>query len=369
MTDDQGLSPNELAILRHALGMNEDGRGRPFRNHFCAGGEDVAACRGLAAKGLMDERQPTHLTGGDPWFVVTAAGERAAQPAPGGHKVGESLGLSEHLPVIPATPATDETTSPATPGVPVRRNSQERRGFEARLRCVLDHQRLAVILGGRADLDHTELLGDLSPMREAIVAAAGEALLAGDVWPHAIRALEAELPKVRPFDLPYERGFAMGFGRAIGLLKEVTSATSPAARADVAPGCSSSSPDARKGDFSQHIEDLRLILRALGLFDGARSQSAHEVVHHEVLPAIAQLKEGAHGWLIQDAQDMYWTGHRLDSVTRNIDEAVRCARFEDAERLRCWLVSSGQHFRSVQASTISRPGGPAPVNQQPGDPQ
>lgn len=40
------------------------------------------------------------------------------------------------------------------------------------------------------------------------------------------------------------------------------------------------------------FEDLREILRALGLSDAARPYSAHEVVQREILPAIKRLREG-----------------------------------------------------------------------------
>lgn len=54
------------------------------------------------------------------------------------------------------------------------------------------------------------------------------------------------------------------------------------------------------------------------------------------------------GWVIEDAQQGYWDGRRVDSLTSDHAEAVRFARFEDAERVRCYLVESGRHFRSVQ---------------------
>lgn len=41
-------------------------------------------------------------------------------------------------------------------------------------------------------------------------------------------------------------------------------------------------------------EDVAAILRALGLSDHARPVSAHAVVHDEILPAIAALRQGSH---------------------------------------------------------------------------
>lgn len=51
---------------------------------------------------------------------------------------------------------------------------------------------------------------------------------------------------------------------------------------------STPTPDEREAVF----EDLRAILRSLGLHDSARPYSAHEVVHREIIPAIEKLREG-----------------------------------------------------------------------------
>jgi hypothetical protein len=68
-----------LPILQHALGRNQYGKnpnGRPdYRNHFCAGGDDLAPCREAASLGLMVEHAPCEISGGDPIFVVTDAGK------------------------------------------------------------------------------------------------------------------------------------------------------------------------------------------------------------------------------------------------------------------------------------------------------
>lgn len=77
------LSELELSILRHSIGLDDSGRGRQYRNHFCAGGDDVAVCRALVSQGLMVEGQASALTGGDPLFHVTAAGIREAYQAAG----------------------------------------------------------------------------------------------------------------------------------------------------------------------------------------------------------------------------------------------------------------------------------------------
>lgn len=62
------------------------------------------------------------------------------------------------------------------------------------------------------------------------------------------------------------------------------------------------------------IEDLRAILRALGLSDGARPYSAHEVVQRDILPAIRRLRSGEipievdrQYWVEPDEHENVWT--------------------------------------------------------------
>ena len=47
------LTPRQLEILQHALGVDQYGRGQMYRNHYCAGGEDEIVCRELVAMGYM----------------------------------------------------------------------------------------------------------------------------------------------------------------------------------------------------------------------------------------------------------------------------------------------------------------------------
>jgi hypothetical protein len=49
------VTPEQLQILQHALGVDEYGRGDQYRNHFCAGGADVLICRELVSLGYMEE--------------------------------------------------------------------------------------------------------------------------------------------------------------------------------------------------------------------------------------------------------------------------------------------------------------------------
>lgn len=71
------LCVNGVAILRHALGLAEDGSGTPYRNHFVTDPNDTQ-CRALEAQGLMKvHAMAPELTGGGVCFVVTAEGREA----------------------------------------------------------------------------------------------------------------------------------------------------------------------------------------------------------------------------------------------------------------------------------------------------
>jgi len=73
------VSERHLEILRHSLGLDYEGRGRQYRNHYCAGGEDVQSCEALVASGHMVRRHISpELTGGDPLFMVTELGKAEA---------------------------------------------------------------------------------------------------------------------------------------------------------------------------------------------------------------------------------------------------------------------------------------------------
>ena len=72
--DNTILTPNQLGILQHSLGVDQYGRGQQFRNHYVGGEED---CRPFVALGYMVEYPASELTGGDPLFCVTDSGKRA----------------------------------------------------------------------------------------------------------------------------------------------------------------------------------------------------------------------------------------------------------------------------------------------------
>lgn len=68
-------------ILRHSLGLDSDGNGTPYRNHFCTGegSVDFDQCRKLVEAGYMIERKGSFLSGGDSIFHVTEGGKEYAK--------------------------------------------------------------------------------------------------------------------------------------------------------------------------------------------------------------------------------------------------------------------------------------------------
>lgn len=67
---------NDLDILRHSLGLNQNGNGRSYRNYFVTGpgSDDYAICMSLVERGLMTRSKGNAITGGDDVFRVTEAG-------------------------------------------------------------------------------------------------------------------------------------------------------------------------------------------------------------------------------------------------------------------------------------------------------
>ena len=78
------MTHKQLQILQHALGLDQYGQGKMYRNHFCAGGDDEATCRELVAMGYMETFTRSYL----PYYncTVTDAGKEAVRrespPAP-----------------------------------------------------------------------------------------------------------------------------------------------------------------------------------------------------------------------------------------------------------------------------------------------
>lgn len=71
------LTPRQLEIMQHALGLNRYGQGLESRNHFCAGAEDEPICRELAVLGYMESFARRWLP--DYNCIVTPAGKAAVQ--------------------------------------------------------------------------------------------------------------------------------------------------------------------------------------------------------------------------------------------------------------------------------------------------
>jgi hypothetical protein len=74
-------------LMRHALGVqayvtiaSKGGirRKKPYRNHFCASGDDVPTWDALVAEGFATKRAGNAITGGDPVYYVTDAGREHA---------------------------------------------------------------------------------------------------------------------------------------------------------------------------------------------------------------------------------------------------------------------------------------------------
>ena len=80
------MTPRQLEILQHALGMDQYGEREKYsdRNHFCAGESDEPTCRELVGLGYMKQHARTDVY---PYFncSVTDEGKKAMHaesPAP-----------------------------------------------------------------------------------------------------------------------------------------------------------------------------------------------------------------------------------------------------------------------------------------------
>ncbi len=69
------MTPEQLQILQHALGVDEFGQGKQYRNHFCAGGADESTCRELVSLGYMETFERSYLPSYN--CTVTQAGKDA----------------------------------------------------------------------------------------------------------------------------------------------------------------------------------------------------------------------------------------------------------------------------------------------------
>jgi len=75
------MTPKQLHILQHSLGLDDCGRGRDYRNHFVTGegSTDYPDCLALCELGLMKNHGGSELTGNMDCFSVTDAGRKAVR--------------------------------------------------------------------------------------------------------------------------------------------------------------------------------------------------------------------------------------------------------------------------------------------------
>ena len=72
------LTNEQVGILRHSLGIGDDGRGCEYRNYFVAGANDEPTCRALVSAGCMEENPRASAFSCGVVFHVTDAGRQAA---------------------------------------------------------------------------------------------------------------------------------------------------------------------------------------------------------------------------------------------------------------------------------------------------
>lgn len=119
------MTPEQLHILQHSLGLDAYGRGTRYRSHFVTGfgSVDYPHCLALVEAGLMTGAAGGALTGGDDIFFVTSAGVDA---------------VSKHSPAPPKLSKSKQRyrdflalDSSMTFGEYIKWKERERRGFAA----------------------------------------------------------------------------------------------------------------------------------------------------------------------------------------------------------------------------------------------
>lgn len=78
------MSPKQLSVLQHALGVDLYSQGTVCRNYFAAGALDEVICRELLVLGFMEQCAPNSCRRA-PYFFVTNEGisaMRRESPAP-----------------------------------------------------------------------------------------------------------------------------------------------------------------------------------------------------------------------------------------------------------------------------------------------
>jgi hypothetical protein len=74
------ISPDELRVLLHTLGLTDPYRAEPYRNHFVAGigHDDLPHLDRLCDLGLMERRRGVGMRETDMLYVATEAGQQYA---------------------------------------------------------------------------------------------------------------------------------------------------------------------------------------------------------------------------------------------------------------------------------------------------
>lgn len=77
------LTPDQLHILQHALGLPQNDKPPAYRNRYVVGPEcdSFGDCRALVEAGLMIDHGSRRIFDGMHCFAVTDAGERIAREA------------------------------------------------------------------------------------------------------------------------------------------------------------------------------------------------------------------------------------------------------------------------------------------------
>lgn len=89
------INKDQLKILQHSLGVDEFGEGSMYKNHFCAGGDDVPICDSLVATGLMACNSPC-VGSSYQLYSVTDEGKRLMKEKSKVDVSSEQLGILQH---------------------------------------------------------------------------------------------------------------------------------------------------------------------------------------------------------------------------------------------------------------------------------
>lgn len=78
------MTPHQIEILQHSLGVDQYGKGRQYRNFFDAGDDDDATCQQLVELGFMRKHPSTAIFPGHNYSVTDAgrSAMHAESPAP-----------------------------------------------------------------------------------------------------------------------------------------------------------------------------------------------------------------------------------------------------------------------------------------------